>query len=68
MEQTHTEQKDQWQIALDKALIELYTCQKSKGLDSCMRCPDIFNCKTKEDYVKKVYESMNKGAGGGFEF
>ena len=29
---------------------------------------EIFNCKTKEEYVKKVYESMNKGAGGGFEF
>jgi len=61
-------EKDQWQIALDKAIIELQTCQKSKGVDSCMKCQEIFQCKIKESYVKTVYESMNKGAGGGFEF
>jgi len=66
--ENQNQQPDQWQIALDKALVDLKQCQQSKGVDSCMKCSEVFNCKTKEGYVKKVYESMNKGAGGGFEF
>lgn len=61
-------EKDKWQIALDEALTNLQNCQDSKGLDSCMKCSEIFQCKTKETYILAVYESMNKGSGGGFEF
>ena len=68
MDNTQQKQQDKWQIALDEAIVVLQQCQQSKGVDSCMKCSEIFNCKTKEEYVRKVYESMNKGAGGGFEF
>ena len=68
MDNTQPKQQDRWQIALEEALITLQQCQQSKGLNSCMKCSEIFSCKTKEEYVQKVYESMNKGAGGGFEF
>jgi len=61
-------EKDKWQVALDKALKALQDCQQSKGVDSCMKCSEIFECKIKESYVLAVYESMNKGSGGGFEF
>jgi nitrate reductase cytochrome c-type subunit len=43
-------------------------CQVSKNINSCMRCKEILNCKTRDQYIKAVYESMNKGSGGGFEF
>ena len=59
---------DQWQIALDEALQQLQGCQEQKQLDSCMKCAEIYKCTIKESYVKTVYESMNKGSGGGFEF
>ena len=59
---------DKWQIALDEQVVVLKDCQKSKNLDSCMKCNEILNCKIRDKYVKSVYESMNKGAGGGFEF
>lgn len=33
-----------------------------------MKCDFILECELREIYVKAVYESMNKGSGGGFEF
>jgi len=68
MENIQNSHNDQWQIKLDKAIEELKKCQQSKGLDSCMKCQEIFSCQIKASYVKTVYESMNKGSGGGFEF
>lgn len=62
------QQQDQWQIALDKTLIELQKCQQTKGLNSCTKCSEVFTCQIKKEYIKAVYESMNKGSGGGFEF
>ena len=59
---------DKWQIALDEQVVILKDCQKSKNLNSCMKCEQILNCKIRDTYIKGVYESMNKGAGGGFEF
>ena len=59
---------DKWQIALDEQVLILRDCQKSKELDSCMKCDKIINCIIRDKYIKSVYESMNKGAGGGFEF
>ncbi|MEA3513237.1 MAG: hypothetical protein U9R37_06515 [Campylobacterota bacterium] len=62
------EVKDKWQIALDEELVLLKNCQKSKNLESCMQCDKILDCEVRDKYIKVVYESMNKGSGGGFEF
>lgn len=61
-------EKDKWQLALDNPLDILRQCQISKNIDSCMKCDKILDCETRESYIKAVYESMNKGSGGGFEF
>jgi len=60
--------KDKWQLALDAKLVTLKQCQLSQNVDSCMKCPKVLQCETRDTYVKVVYESMNKGSGGGFEF
>ena len=62
------ETNDQWQKALEEKKSELQKCQKSKGYKSCLPCPEIDNCTLRDAYVKAVYESMNRGKGGGFEF
>lgn len=59
---------DSWNKALDEQIVVLQNCQKEKQLSSCNSCTQIIECKIRKDYVKAVYESMNKGAGGGFEF
>jgi hypothetical protein len=59
---------DQWEEALARELQRIRTCQKERGLSSCLKCPEILGCETREAYVSAVYESMNKGQGGGFEF
>ncbi|UTJ05178.1 hypothetical protein [Arcobacter roscoffensis] len=59
---------DEWQIKLDQKLQELKTCQESKSLKSCTPCDQFFDCELRKRYVITVYESMNKGSGGGFEF
>jgi len=61
-------QKDKWELALDEKLKELKKCQEDKNLNSCLKCELILNCKIRDTYVNAVYESMNKGTGGGFEF
>jgi len=61
-------QKDKWQIALDEPLRILKECQVSNNIDSCLKCEKILDCPIRETYIKSVYESMNKGSGGGFEF
>jgi hypothetical protein len=61
-------EKDKWQLALDEQLIILKQCQTSNNVDSCMKCEKVLNCDVRDTYVKVVYESMNKGSGGGFEF
>lgn len=60
--------KDIWEEKLEIQLAKLTECQKSKNLDSCFKCEAFFYCETRDAYVKAVYESMNKGHGGGFEF
>ncbi|MGB5866527.1 MAG: hypothetical protein WBG69_01525 [Arcobacteraceae bacterium] len=67
MEENQTE-KTKWEIALDAELVILKQCQLQNNLDSCMKCPKLLDCETRDKYVKVVYESMNKGSGGGFEF
>jgi hypothetical protein len=61
-------QKDKYEIILDEQKVILETCQNEHNVDSCMKCEQILNCATRDMYVKSVYESMNKGEGGGFEF
>ena len=59
---------DRWEEALVQKLEELRTCQQEKGLESCLKCEAILECEVRKQYVNAVYESMNKGTGGGFEF
>ncbi|MEA3315780.1 MAG: hypothetical protein U9Q30_08000 [Campylobacterota bacterium] len=61
-------EKDKWEIALDNQKIVVEQCQESKNIDSCMRCTEVLKCEVRKIYVNSVYQSMNKGAGGGFEF
>jgi len=59
---------DKWELALEEKLKELQACQEEKKLQSCMKCSKILACRLRKEYVNAVYESMNKGTGGGFEF
>ncbi len=63
-----TKEADKYEIALQKKTAELKKCQGDKGYKSCLPCPQINDCKLRDEYVNAVYESMNKGKGGGFEF
>ncbi len=59
---------DRWEEALAQKLEALKACQQGKSLASCLKCEAILECEVRKQYVNAVYESMNKGAGGGFEF
>jgi hypothetical protein len=61
-------QADKWDIALEEKTAALKTCQKERGLKSCLACEKINDCELRDAYVKAVYDSMSKGSGGGFEF
>jgi predicted nucleic acid-binding Zn ribbon protein len=60
--------QDRWEQAREEAKQRLLACQREQGVDSCMKCEKILGCEIRAEYVRKVYESMNKGEGGGFEF
>ncbi len=60
--------KDKWQLALQEKKLQLQKCQQDRSLKSCLGCDKVFDCKLRDSYVNAVYESMNKGQGGGFEF
>lgn len=62
------EKLDEWEEKLDIKVKELKECQESKNLDSCTPCDKFFDCELRKKYILAVYESMNKGSGGGFEF
>ncbi len=67
----HNEQStelDDWEQKLEVKLSELKECQNSKQFDSCSKCSEFFECVLRKEYIKAVYESMNKGSVGGFEF
>jgi hypothetical protein len=68
MDNTNLSQKDKWDLALDKEIEKLKQCQKEKGYSSCSSCHVILECELRKGYILAVYESMNKGSGGGFEF
>lgn len=59
---------DEWELKLDNELKVLQECQTSRNLPGCETCSEFFDCETRKQYVVAVYESMNKGSGGGFEF
>ncbi len=59
---------DKWELALEVQIKVLKQCQSDKNLPSCVTCEQLIDCLVRKNYVKAVYESMNKGTGGGFEF
>jgi len=59
---------DQWQITLKQKKNELERCQQEKHLTSCLKCEKILDCTVRDSYIEAVYDSMNKGKSGGFEF
>ncbi len=59
---------DEWQITLTQKKAELESCQVEHQIVSCMKCEKILDCSIRDAYIKAVYDSMSKGAGGGFEF
>jgi hypothetical protein len=59
---------DSFKEKLEQTLLTLQNCQKEHNLESCLNCEFTLNCETRENYVRAVYESMNKGESGGFEF
>jgi len=68
-ENEHKEKElDEFELALQEKLKLLQECQNSKDLDSCLKCDKIIGCETRNEYIKAVYMSMNKGVTGGFEF
>ena len=70
---SENQQKNQWEQNLEKVKNELNNCQISlHNKLSCQiendYCEKFFDCELRKKYVLTVYESMNKGSGGGFEF
>lgn len=59
---------DEWELKLEDMLLELKNCQESKTFKSCFDCIEFFECELRKKYIVSVYESMNKGSSGGFEF
>lgn len=59
---------DEWQIALKQKKSELEGCQTEQQVKSCMSCEKLLDCEVRDSYIQAVYDSMSKGAGGGFEF
>ena len=59
---------DEWALKLTQTKDILQQCQIDKNIDSCSKCDKLLDCNTRDEYIKAVYDSMNKGTGGGFEF
>ena len=53
---------------LETITLALKDCQESNNLKSCMPCTSFIDCNLRKQYVLNVYNSMNKGNTGGFEF
>ena len=63
-----TNQPDKWEELLEVQIKILKQCQNDKNITSCTPCDKLLDCEIRNNYIKAVYESMNKGSGGGFEF
>ena len=60
---------DKYTTELAKSLQVLMECQETHKVNSCMKCSKNYvNCDDRKRYVKSVYQSMNKGKEGNFEF
>ncbi len=59
---------DEYELKLIQMSKELKNCQKQRDVDSCLKCDKIIGCKIRNEYVHAVYDSLNKGQSGGFEF
>lgn len=59
---------DKFKIKLEEKTMELKACQSSNFYQSCWECSSCLDCRLRLDYIKSVYESLNKGNGGSFEF
>ena len=59
---------DVYEVKRDDEREKVEICQKDKGHNSCLVCPEVVGCIIRKKYVVAVYESMSKGVGGGFEF
>ena len=68
MNNQENEKLDNWEEILESRLVELQNCQVSKQYKTCTQCSEFFECNIRQSYIQAVYESMNKGLGGGFEF
>lgn len=62
------EEKDEYQIELDKKKQSVQECQKERGFESCFTCKELLDCSLRKEYIYAVYQSMSKGQSGGFEF
>jgi len=67
--ETFDKTNELYEQKLDEDLALLKTCQANKNINSCFgECSEFLECKTRETYIASVYNSMNKGVVGGFEF
>lgn len=57
-----------YQEKLEESLKKLKESQNSNGVESCLQCEKVIGCEVRNLYVKLVYESMNGGESGDFEF
>jgi len=64
----HHNRVDKFELELKEKLKALQECQEKHNVNSCLKCEKIIGCKLRNEYVKAVYFSMNKGNTGGFEF
>jgi len=68
MSENSSQEVDGFKQKLEEQLKILQECQESQNVDSCLKCDKILECSIRQEYVKAVYLSMNKGDTGGFEF
>lgn len=61
-------QENIYEEELDKKLDELKSCQSQNNVDSCLKCLKLIGCEIRKSYVDSVYNSMNNGKGGFFNF
>jgi len=66
--ETTQKELDEYEKKLEEETKRLKECQNDKMVDSCLKCDKIIGCEIRNSYVKAVYDSMNKGQSGGFEF
>ena len=63
-----TKELDKFELRLEEMLKKLTECQQQKGHKTCSACELFLECELRREYVEAVYNSMSKGATGGFEF